>query len=78
MTTSYIAIFCFTPSIKNFYCANYIVLSDGTERCAAITENGFIIYIVSYVVFFVTYLTIACCQSVRRRFPGNMVTSYFN
>lgn len=76
VTTSFIAIFCFTPAIKNFYCEHYIVMSDGTERCAAISNNGFIIYIVSYVVFFVTYLTIACCQSVRRRFPGNMIAMF--
>ena len=42
-------------------------------QCAEISQNGLIIYIVSYVVFFITYLTIACCSSVRRHFPGNMV-----
>jgi len=73
ITTAFIAVFCFTPPIKNFYCAGYRTDADGNERCVAITENGLIIYIVSYVVFFVTYLTIACCQSVRRTFPGNLI-----
>ena len=30
-------------------------------------------YIVSYVIFFVTYFTIMCCKSVRRKSPGNMI-----
>ena len=37
------------------------------------SSNGFIVYIVSYVIFFVTYLAIACCESVRRKSPGNMI-----
>ena len=74
ITTAFIAIFCFTPAIKNFYCAGYRVDENGNERCMAINQNGLIVYIVSYVVFFITYLTIACCQSVRRNFPGNMVS----
>merc|ERR1719191_165805 len=37
------------------------------------SDNGFIVYIVSYIIFFITYLTIACCQSVRRKSPGNLI-----
>merc|ERR1711997_752417 len=37
------------------------------------STNGFIMYIVSYVIFFITYIAIACCESVRRKSPGNMI-----
>ena len=37
------------------------------------SPNGFIVYIVSYVIFFVTYLAIACCESVRRKSPANLI-----
>merc|ERR1739845_39617 len=30
-------------------------------------------YIVSYIIFFVTYIAIACCTSVRRKSPGNII-----
>merc|ERR1712061_755839 len=30
-------------------------------------------YIVSYIFFFVTYIAIACCTSVRRKSPGNLI-----
>jgi len=32
-----------------------------------------ILYIVSYVVFIVTYFAIACCERVRKRSPGNII-----
>lgn len=31
------------------------------------------VYYVSYAVFFVTYLVLACCQGPRRRFPWNVI-----
>ena len=35
--------------------------------------NGYIVYIVSYIIFFITYISIVCCQSVRRKSPGNLI-----
>ena len=32
-----------------------------------------VLYIVSYVVFIVTYFAIACCERVRKRSPGNII-----
>jgi len=30
-------------------------------------------YILAYVTFFITYIVLACCPSVRRKFPGNYI-----
>ena len=38
--------------------------------------NGLVMYIVSYVVFIVTYLAIACCERVRKRSPGNVIALF--
>ncbi|XP_023498088.1 protein lifeguard 3 isoform X2 [Equus asinus] len=37
-----------------------------------VRKNLFVYYI-SYAVFLVTYLTLACCQGPRRRFPWNII-----
>ena len=73
ITTSIIAIFCFTPSIKNFYCDGTRTDDNGIVHCTRASSNGFIMYIVSYLIFFVTYLCLVCCESVRKRSPGNMI-----
>lgn len=73
ITVAFIAVFVFTPPIRSFYCAHEAVDDDGMWHCRGASQNGLIMYIVSYVIFFITYLTIACCQSVRRKFPGNLV-----
>lgn len=31
------------------------------------------VYYVSYGVFLVTYIALACCPSVRRKYPGNYI-----
>jgi uncharacterized membrane protein len=45
----------------------------GIPHCNGYTYRGFYIYIGSFVVFFVTYLALACCESLRRKAPGNLI-----
>jgi len=59
-TAGVIALFAHTPAIRNFY------RSD--------PNTGLTMYIVSYVIFLVTYIAIVCCPSVRRKFPANVIT----
>jgi len=59
-TVGVIAVFAFTPAIRGLYAPG--------------NNAGFILYIVSYVVFLVTYIAIICCASVRRKFPANLIT----
>jgi FtsH-binding integral membrane protein len=73
VTIGFIAVFCFTPAIKNFYCTDTRIDENGLIHCMRASQNGFIIYIVSYVIFFITYFAIACCESVRRKSPGNII-----
>jgi len=73
VTTAFISVFIYTPAIRTFYCKVTREAADGTEQCVVASENGFIVYIVSYVLFVITYFAIACCESVRRKFPGNLV-----
>ncbi len=73
ITIGFIAVFCFTPAIKDFYCTRTDVDEYGLVKCLAASQNGFIVYIVSYIVFFITYITIVCCEGVRRKSPGNLV-----
>jgi len=73
ITIGFIAVFVFVPGIRNFYCDGVYVDANGIGHCLRSSQNGFIVYIVSYVIFFITYFAIACCESVRRKSPGNLV-----
>jgi len=75
LTTLIIGLIVFVPGIKNFYCDTQ---NDdmGIPQCTRMHSNGTILYFVSYAVFLVTYLTIACCESVRRRSPGNLIVLF--
>jgi len=73
ITIGFIAVFVFVPGIRNFYCQGVYVDENGIGHCQGRSDNGLIVYIVSYIIFFITYLTIACCQSVRRKSPGNLI-----
>ncbi|CAO4380543.1 unnamed protein product [Caenorhabditis nigoni] len=33
------------------------------------------LYLGSYVIFFVTYLSLVCCEGVRRKFPANLIVT---
>jgi len=67
-TTLIVALFILTP-IRGLMCQNGSSLD---QRCSHNT-NAMILYIVSYVVFIVTYFAIACCERVRKRSPGNII-----
>lgn len=76
ITLGFILVVVFTPSIRNFYCDQFAEpkLDDPfPEKCVRPSQNGFVMYIVSYIIFFVTYIAIACCTSVRRKSPGNII-----
>jgi len=73
ITIGFIAVFVFVPGIRNFYCDRVGIDENGIGHCLNASQNGFIVYIVSYVIFFITYFAIACCESVRRKSPGNLV-----
>jgi len=76
ITLGFILVVIFTPSIRTFYCDRFDEQSDPgpfPQKCVQPSQNGFIMYIVSYIIFFVTYIAIACCSSVRRKSPGNMI-----
>ena len=73
-TLGFILVVVFTPIIRGIYCDKALP-SDGAfpGKCQKKSQNGRIIYIVSYIIFFVTYIAIVCCQSVRRKSPGNII-----
>ena len=73
ITIGFIAVFVFVKPIKEFYCDGVRVDENGLGHCIQRSQNGFIMYIVSYVIFFITYIAIACCESVRRKSPANMI-----
>jgi len=64
-TACVVAIFSHSQAVKQFF------LSPSPNGYAS--SNGFILYITSYVVFFVTYIAIVCCEPVRRKHPGNII-----
>jgi len=66
-------IFLFVPAIRGFYCTDIQYDENSVGHCLRASPNGFIVYIVSYVIFFVTYMAIACCEPVRRKSPGNII-----
>jgi len=68
VTTGIIALIIFTPAIREVYCKS----ADYETRCQR-TDSALIMYIVSYVVFIVSYIAIACCERLRKRSPGNII-----
>merc|ERR1712107_832899 len=73
ITVAIMMLFIFVATIRQFYCTDISYDENNIGHCLRPTHNGFIVYIVSYVIFFITYMAIACCESVRRKSPGNMV-----
>ena len=72
VTTLIVAPVIFSNNIKNFMCQTDPYVSIITERCVYSTQ-AYILYGVSYGMFIITYLAIACCESVRRKSPGNII-----
>uniref|UniRef100_A0A8C6HKX6 Transmembrane BAX inhibitor motif containing 1 n=1 Tax=Mus spicilegus TaxID=10103 RepID=A0A8C6HKX6_MUSSI len=50
-----------------------IAIFTFVEPVGKYVRNNVAVYYVSYAVFLVTYLTLACCQGPRRRFPWNII-----
>jgi FtsH-binding integral membrane protein len=74
LTTFIVGIIVFVPAVKGLYCV-YTLEGDtfAVPHCTVMKSSGMAIYGVSYVVFFVTYITIVCCNVVRRKSPGNII-----
>merc|ERR1712018_798977 len=68
VTTGIVALFILTP-IRGLMCENH---PSSQQRCQQ-TQASFILYIVGYVTFIITYFAIACCERVRKRSPGNII-----
>merc|ERR1712226_1200951 len=60
--------FILTP-LKGLMCQDIRGLDQRCHR----SDSALILYIVSYIVFIVTYFAIACCERVRKRSPGNII-----
>jgi len=69
VTTAIIAVFILTP-VRGLMCREGTAGLD--QRCHR-SDSALILYIVSYIVFIVTYFAIACCERVRKRSPGNII-----
>ena len=52
---------------------NFIIYFRGLDQRCHRSDSALILYIVSYIVFIVTYFAIACCERVRKRSPGNII-----
>merc|ERR1711973_578706 len=63
-TACVVAVFSHNQAVKEFFL---------TPSPNGFASNGLILYITSYVVFFVTYIAIVCCEPVRRKHPGNII-----
>ena len=72
LTTFIIGLIVFVPSIKNLHCDTK-PNEMGIPECYNRHSTGTIIYIASYVVVLITYITIACRESVRGRSSGNFI-----
>lgn len=73
VTVAVIATFWFTPQIKDFYCDKTRTDEMGLVHCMARSNNGFIMYLASYGIFFAAYFMLTCFESLRRRAPWNML-----
>jgi len=63
-TAGTIALFSHNTSVRGFF----------RDKYGRRTDNGFIMYWVSYAIFFITYLGIICVPTLRRKHPINIVT----
>lgn len=72
---SYIVVSIFTFNILNYDWSLSSIPNVSTYLNFPVrpSHEGFIMYIVSYVIFFVTYFALMCCKSVRRKSPVNMI-----
>lgn len=74
VTTAIVAACCFTPAVKRFYCEDVMEDAEtGMLHCLRASSNGFVMYMVSYVIFLVSYIALACCEGLRKRSPANLI-----
>ena len=57
-------------SSRKFFKQSYIFFSEGVKY---FVQRNVWVVIFSYVVFLVTYITLVCCSSVRRKYPANFI-----
>jgi len=65
ITAAFVGVFSQSQAVKEFA---RTPLSSSSR-----VSNGLVMYICGYVFFLITYLTIVCCPSVRRKHPVNLV-----
>jgi len=68
VTTGIVAIFILTP-VRGLMCSNNPSITESCQH----SNISFYLYIVGYVIFFITYFAIACCERVRKKSPGNII-----
>jgi len=73
VTVVIVCAFVFSYDIKKIYCDEPQLDTDGIYHCNQPNSNGVAIYWSSYVIFIVTYISLACCDGVRRKSPGNLI-----
>lgn len=65
VTTTFVGVFSQSKAVKDF--------ARQQSSVGSTVTNGLIMYIVGYIIFFITYITIVCCKSVRRKHPLNLI-----
>ena len=60
-------------SVQLSFVTGLIALFVFNDRAILFVQRHPHLYFASYGVFLVTYLALACCPSVRRSFPGNVI-----
>ncbi|CAI5762746.1 Uncharacterized protein PODLI_1B002749 [Podarcis lilfordi] len=60
-------------SLQLLITVGIIAVFTFVEPVSSFVRRNVAVYYVSYAVFFVTYLVLACCEGPRRRFPWNLI-----
>ena len=77
LTAGIVSVFLFVPAIKTFYCDHTFEDARGEVHCLSASVGGRAMYWVSYILFFITYMALACCESFRRKSPWNLFAMGF-
>lgn len=48
-------------------------MSSNSSGVRRFVQRNLVVYLLSYGLFLVTYLTLVCCSGVRRKWPGNFI-----
>ncbi|XP_054827111.1 protein lifeguard 3-like isoform X2 [Eublepharis macularius] len=60
-------------SVQLLVTVGIIAIFTFVTPVSSFVRRNMAVYYVSYAVFFVTYLVLACCEGPRRRFPWNII-----